>query len=66
MPEYEPPGPGPYEFGLNALGDPSSSMKRFVSEDAYINKALAMTNTVHLDGAEIGPAGHVGNALQKQ
>jgi len=65
MAEYEPPGPGPYEFGLTGLSN-STSMKRFVSEDAYINKALAMTNTVHLDGAEIGPSGHVVNALQKQ
>ncbi|MGH8470922.1 MAG: hypothetical protein ACREVJ_00305 [Gammaproteobacteria bacterium] len=64
MPEYEPPGPGPYEFGLTGI-DPSS-IKRLVSEDAYIKKGIPMTSTVLLDGAEIGPAGRIVTTLQKQ
>jgi hypothetical protein len=32
-------------------------VERFVSEDAYINKGIGTTGTVHYDGTEIGPAG---------
>jgi hypothetical protein len=38
-----PPGPSPIE--------------QFVSEDAYINKGIAMTGMVQYDGIGIGPAG---------
>jgi hypothetical protein len=62
--EYEPEGPGPYEVGPTKLNDPSA-MKRFVSGDAYIKKGILITSTVHLDGAEIGPAGRVANSIQE-
>ncbi|HEX9423539.1 MAG TPA: neuraminidase-like domain-containing protein [Pyrinomonadaceae bacterium] len=64
MPEYQPPGPGPYESVFIGQGDPYY-MKRFVSEDAYIKKGIPMTNTVRLDGAQIGPGGRVTNTIQK-
>jgi hypothetical protein len=62
--EYELGAPGPYEVAPTKLNDPAA-MKRFVSQDAYIKKAILITSTVHLDGAEIGPAGRVGNPLQE-
>ena len=65
MEEYKPPGPDPYEFGPIGLDDPSS-MKRFVSEDAYIKKGITLTSTVRLGGATIGPAGRVVNVKQEQ
>ena len=64
IPEPQPPGPGPYELGLIGLDD-ISTMKRFVSENPNINIAIPMKSTVLVDGAEIGPAGNVGNSIQK-
>ena len=58
MPELQPPGPGPYEFGPIGLADPSS-MKQFVSEDAYINKGIASTGIVLFGATNIGPAGAI-------
>ena len=65
MEEYKPPGPDPYEFGPIGLADPSS-MKRFVSEDAYIKKGITLTSPVRLGGATIGPAGRVVSVKQEQ
>jgi Neuraminidase-like domain/Salmonella virulence plasmid 28.1kDa A protein len=65
MPEHPRPGPGPVELAVIAA-DSASSMKRLVSEDAYINKGLSMAGTVSVHGVEIGPAGRVGGAMAKQ
>jgi hypothetical protein len=62
MPEYQPPGPGPYELGLAGVQG-ASSMKRFVSGDAYIKRGIPMTGTVSLNGAAIGPSGGVVDAV---
>jgi ABC toxin N-terminal region/Neuraminidase-like domain len=62
MRQYKLPGSSPHESGPTRL-DPSS-MKRFVTDDAYIKRGIPMTGAVGLDGVEIGPAGRVAHATE--
>ncbi len=43
----------------------TASIKRFVSEDTYINKGISTRGTVLFGGTEIGVAGNRNPVLQR-